>query len=322
MQFNEPASTCQSSKTFRFGPRFASAVNSPPYEWRDDTQFLQVTRGCSHNACRYCTFFKNVPYGKVDLDEVAFYLRFIANCDSRMPVKRIFLQGSNPLCLSYDELMEISELIYKYLPGLESIGSYGRISDLRDKSPEQLRSLKEAGYDRLFFGVESADDYLLALMNKGYDSAELYEAAGKLKESCLQWACTIMFGMGGHGYGFGHAEKSADFINYAQPDITGAVSMTLIFDPFTKMFAPLKKAVDRGEFVEAGEIERYEEMRAFVERVNANTVFAARHSTFPKGFTAVLPDQKQELLADISKTIEEGDEELFRSLRTWVPKAM
>lgn len=307
-------------KTFEYGPRFASPVNSPSYEWRDDTQFLQVTTGCSHNACRYCTFFKNVPYGKVSLDEVAFYLRFIANGDRNMPVKRIFLQGSNALHLSYDELMDIAELIYKFLPNLESIGSYGRIDDLRDKSVEQLRSLKQAGYDRLFFGVESADDNLLALMNKGYDSAELYDAAGKLKDSGLQWACTIMFGMGGHGYGFGHAEKTAEFINYAQPDITGAVSMTLVYDPYTNMYAPLKRAVDRGEFVEAGEIERYEEMRAFVERLDASTVFAARHSTFPQGFSAVLPDQKEGLLEAISKTIAEGDEDMFRSLRTWVPK--
>lgn len=320
MSASAQASKNAMPKGFKYGPRFASPVNSPSYEWRDDTQFLQVTRGCSHNACRYCTFFKNVPYGKVDLDEVKFYLRFIANGDRNIPVKRIFLQGSNALHLSYDELMEIAELVFKYLPNLESIGSYGRISDLRDKSVEQLRSLREAGYDRLFFGVESADDNLLSLMHKGYDSAELYEAGAKLKESGMQWACTIMFGMGGHNYGFGHAEKSADFINFAQPDITGAVSMTLVFDPFTKMYAPLHYAVERGEFVEAGEIERYEEMRAFVERIETNTLFAAGHSTLPKGFRAALPNQKDELIAAITKVIEEGDEAEMKRLRTRVPE--
>lgn len=307
-------------KGFKYGPRFASPVNSPSYEWRDDTQFLQVTRGCSHNGCRFCTFFKNVPYGKVDLEEVEFYLRFIANSDKNIPVKRIFLQGSNALHLGYDELMEIRELIYKHLPNLESIGSYGRISDLRDKSADQLRSLHEAGYDRLFFGVESADDELLSLMNKGYDAAELYEAGGKLKESGVQWACTIMFGMGGRGYGFGHAEKSADFINFACPDITGAVSMTLALDPFSKKYAPLKQAVDRGDFVEAGEIERYEEMRAFVERLTAPTYFAARHSTLPKGFRAVLPEQKDELVAAITQVIESCEEDTLKRLRTRVPE--
>ncbi len=302
-------------KAFKYGPRFASPVNSPSYEWRDDTQFLQVTTGCSHNACRFCTFFKNVPYGKVPLDEVEFYLRYVALCDKVMPVKRVFLQGSNALHLSYDELMEISELVYAHLPNLESIGSYGRISDLRDKSVEQLRSLKDAGYDRLFFGVESADDYLLKLMCKGYDSAELYEAGAKLKESGIDWACTVMFGLGGRGYGFEHAIKTAEFCNFAEPDIVGAVSMTLTYDPYTKMFPPIKRAVDRGEFVEAGEIERYEEMREFVRHLNVDTLFAARHSTLPVGFLALIPEKKEELIDAITNVIEEGDEVEMKRFR-------
>lgn len=295
-------------KSFKYGPRFASPVNSPSYEWRDDTQFLQVTTGCSHNACRFCTFFKNVPYGKVPLDEVEFYLRYVALCDKVMPVKRVFLQGSNALHLSYDELMEIAELVYKHLPNLESIGSYGRISDLRDKSVEQLRSLRDAGYNRLFFGVESADDHLLELMRKGYDSAELYEAGAKLKESGLEWACTVMFGMGGRGYGFEHAIKTAEFLNFAEPDIVGAVSMTLTFDPYTKMFPPLTSAVERGEFVEAGEIERYEEMREFIRHLEVDTLFTARHSTIPIGFAALIPSKKEELIEALTEVIEEGDE--------------
>ena len=302
-------------KSFNYGPRFASPVNSPSWEWRDDVQFLQVTTGCSHNGCRFCTFFKNVPYGKVALDEVEFYLKYVALCDKVIPVRRVFLQGSNAFHLSYDELMEISELVFQRVPNLESIGSYGRLSDLRDKSVEQLVSLREAGYDRIFFGVESADDELLALMNKGYDSHELYEAGAKLKESGMQWACTVMFGLGGRGYGFGHAIKTAEFFNVVEPDIVGAVSMTLNFDPYAKMKPPLAHAVERGEFVEAGEIERYEEMREFVRRLEAHTLFASRHSSMPVGFAALIPDKKEELIAAITKVIEEGDEEEMKRFR-------
>ncbi len=303
------------SKSFKYGPRFASHVNSPAWEWRDDTQFLQVTRGCSHNGCRFCTFFKNVPYGKVPLDEVEFYLRYVALCDKVIPVKRVFLQASNAFHLSYDELMEIAELVYGKLPNLESIGSYGRMSDLRDKSVEQLRSLYDAGYDRLFFGVESADDELLSLMNKGYDSAELYEAGAKLRESGMEWACTVMFGLGGHGYGLGHAINTAEFVNAAQPDIVGGVSMTLVHDPYTDIDPPLKRAVERGDFIEAGEIERFEEMRAFVEHIEAPTLFTSRHSSMPTGFMARLPEKKRELVEAITKVIEEGDEAEMRQFR-------
>lgn len=276
---------------------------------------MQVTTGCSHNGCRFCTFFKNVPYGKVPLDEVKFYLKYVALCDKVIPVKRVFLQASNAFHLSYDELMEIAELIYEYLPGLESIGSYGRMSDLRDKSVEQLKSLHDAGYSQLFFGVESADDNLLSLMNKGYDSAELYEAGFKLKESGMPWACTVMFGLGGHGYGFEHAVKTAEFFNAVEPDIVGAVSMTLTLDPYTNMVAPLKHAVDRGEFVEAGEVERYEEMREFIRNLNASTLFLSRHSSMPVGFAALLPDKKEELIEAITKVIDEGDEAGMKQFR-------
>ena len=306
------------AKSFKYGSRFASPVNSPSWEWRDDVQFLQVTTGCSHNGCRFCTFFKNVPYGKVPLDEVEFYLRYVALCDKVVPVKRVFLQASNAFHLSYDELMEIAELVFKRLPNLETIGSYGRMSDLRDKSVEQLRALHDAGYSRLFFGVESADDELLSLMNKGYDSAELYEAGAKLHESGMPWACTIMFGLGGHGYGFGHAVKTAEYFNAVEPDIVGAVSMTLTRDPYTKMVPPLKHAVERGEFVEAGEVERYEEMRAFIEHLNVKTLFLSRHSSMPVGFAALIPEKKDELIAAITKVIEEGDEEGMKRFRETV----
>ena len=86
------------------------------------------------------------------------------------------------------------------------------------------------------------------------------------------------------------------------------------------MYAPLHYAVERGEFIEAGEIERYEEMRAFVERIETNTLFAAGHSTLPKGFRAALPNQKDELIAAITKVIEEGDEAEMKRLRTRVPE--
>ncbi len=299
----------------KYNPRFVSPINSPSWEWRDNTQFLQVTTGCSHNGCRYCTFFKNVQYGKVPLDEVEFYLRYIALCDKVIPVKRVFLQASNAFHLSYDELMEIAELVHKRLPNLETIGSYGRMSDLRDKSVEQLRSLHDAGYSQLFFGVESADDNLLSLMNKGYDSAELYEAGAKLKESGIPWACTIMFGLGGHGYGFDHAVKTAEFFNAVQPNIVGGVSMTLAYDPYMKMVPPLFHAVERGEFVEAGEIERFEEMREFIRHLDAETLFLSRHSTMPVGFAALIPEKKEELIAAITKVIDEGDEEGMRKFR-------
>lgn len=39
---------------------FASNVVRPPYE--ANSVYLQVTSGCSHNACRFCTYYKDAPF--------------------------------------------------------------------------------------------------------------------------------------------------------------------------------------------------------------------------------------------------------------------
>lgn len=39
---------------------FSSDINRPPYEARD--AFLQITSGCSHGRCAFCTFCKDAPF--------------------------------------------------------------------------------------------------------------------------------------------------------------------------------------------------------------------------------------------------------------------
>lgn len=313
-----PPGTPASQQTIKHGPRFASPVNSPAWEWKDDTQFLEVTRGCSHNGCRFCTFYKDVPYSKTPLSDIEYHLEYLSLQDKRTPVRRVFLQAANAFHLSYDELMTIGDLIHKHLPHVESIGGYGRMSDLRDKSVAQLEDLHRMGYGWFYFGVESADDVLLACMNKGYDSVELYEAGMKLHESGMPWTCAIILGLGGEGYGFDHAIKTADFFNATKPDVVGAVSLTLVYDPYTKMEPPLLQDVREGAFIEAGEIERYLEMREFIRRLNIETTFTCKHSTMPYGFNVRLPEQKADVLKRLDQIIEERDEHYMRLFRASV----
>ena len=54
---------------------FSCGIVRPPYE--AGSCFLQVTSGCSHNKCRFCTFYKEAPFSvspeseiKEDLQEI------------------------------------------------------------------------------------------------------------------------------------------------------------------------------------------------------------------------------------------------------------
>lgn len=140
---------------------FASGIVRPPFE--AGCEFLQVTSGCSHDSCRFCTFYKDARFAISDLDEVNADLDELSRSPWRH-YNRIWLQGADAFVLPYDRLMEIAELIYEKLPWVTSIGAFARVTNFRNKSVEQLKALAAAGYSRLTVGIETGDDELLSRM--------------------------------------------------------------------------------------------------------------------------------------------------------------
>ena len=47
---------------------FSSGINRPPYEANDG--FLQITSGCSHGSCKFCTFYKESPFSLSPMEEI------------------------------------------------------------------------------------------------------------------------------------------------------------------------------------------------------------------------------------------------------------
>lgn len=92
------------------------------------------------------------------------------------------------------------DLIKEYLPWGVSVGGYGRVDSVKNKSVEQLKSLKEMGYDMIVFGIESGDDAVLAKMNKGYHGSDIVEQLSSwMKQECIipsssytDWEAMIM----------------------------------------------------------------------------------------------------------------------------------
>ena len=71
--------------------------------------------------------------------------------------KTVQLLSANPLCMTYDRLAPILEMINKYLPDMEYIYTQGRVSDLKNKTVDELKKLKELGMREISIGVESGD---------------------------------------------------------------------------------------------------------------------------------------------------------------------
>ncbi len=134
---------------------YTGTIWRPPYE--ACSALIQVTAGCTHHKCKFCTLYEDVPFKfrmsplsevEADLKEMSRYYR---------NAKRVFFTGANPFVLSFDKLKTLAELVKKYYPKVQSMGCFARVTDITPKTTEQLRELREMGYNSLTIGVGAGD---------------------------------------------------------------------------------------------------------------------------------------------------------------------
>ena len=133
----------------------------PPVE--ANTFLLQITAGCTHNACRFCNMYKDKNFHLIDEDILVENLqeeKKIRDIYGR-PHKRMFLADGDVFSLSADKLEEKINLIRKYHPDVETFAMYAAIRNLKHKTDEELIRLKELGVNDLYIGYESGLDDVL-----------------------------------------------------------------------------------------------------------------------------------------------------------------
>lgn len=259
----------------------------PPYEAH--SLLLQVTRGCSHNACTFCSMYRDVSFAISPLEEIVDDL---AEAAWAYPyVSRVFLVNGDAFCLPADALLNIAEMIHEALPNVRSIGCYARIPNVTSKTDADLAALAAAGYDNINIGVESGLDDVLALMNKGFTVEEARLQFARLHAAGLPFNVNIINAAAGPQRIVEHAAANAALVNEAQP--------TLIFvsplhvDPGT----PLVGLIERGEFEECTLGQYLEEEIAFLEGLELDDcVFFGAHVSNPIPVNGLLPRDKDELL--------------------------
>lgn len=203
---------------------FTSGINRPPYE--AESEFLQVTSGCSHASCAFCAYFKDSRFIISPMEEIEADIKELASYGHKP--KRIFLQGADAFAADFDTLMKMAKLIHEYIPSVETIGGYARIDNFSDKSIEQIIAMKKAGFSNPYIGIESGDDNILKLVNKGYDSTLAREQLLKLDAAGFVYTVNFLNGLGGAGYGLDHARKTAKLYEGINPVMIDISSLTVV----------------------------------------------------------------------------------------------
>ena len=156
--------------------RYEGTVYRPPGEWK--SYLLQVTVGCSHNACTFCGMYKDKRYRVRPLEEIFedIALARAAYGD----VKRVFLCDGDAVAMDTEELLAVLDRLYETFPSLERVNAYAGPGSTLRKTEEELAALRRAGLVRLYLGVESGSDAVLRAVRKGMDAAGMLEA-GRLR---------------------------------------------------------------------------------------------------------------------------------------------
>ena len=220
---------------------YTGTIYRPPFEAR--SLLLQVTTGCSHNRCSFCTMYRDEPFRVEPLEQIE---EDLAEARQYVPnVTRVFLENGDPFALSADRLEQIAVMIHAYLPRVETIAMYASIKNVIGKSDEELRRLRNLGINELNIGVESGLDEALVYMNKGYTSDQAKHELNRLKEAGIDYGANIILGCAGPERRHENAAATAALLNETKPYLifTG----TIHSDPG----CPLYEDIQNGRFVES-----------------------------------------------------------------------
>ena len=303
---------------------YTGTIWRPPYE--ASSLLLEVTAGCTHHKCKFCTLYHDLPFKfrmspvkdiESDLQEAQLWSTDpISMLTARLQgisrperIRRVFLTGANPFVLKYERLMAIAGLIRQYVPSVKTIGCFSRITDVMLKSDEELASLRQAGYDGLTIGIETGDDEALQFMNKGYAAADIVKQCRRLDRAGIHYSFFYLASISGAGRGEIGAKATADVCNQLHPVRIG-VNMLTIY-PESELY----QEIQRGNWKEESEIEKYKEIRALLEHLEIPAQFAALGASNAFLFQGTLPEDREALIAALNKIIETVKEEDLREYR-------
>ena len=272
----------------------------PPGEWR--SYLLQCTIGCSNNQCTFCGMYKSKQFRIRPTEEILEDIDMAR--DYYGPgLQRVFLMDGDAIIIKTEEMLRILKKLYDTFPHLEKVTVYAGPRSTLSKSPEELRTLHEAGLSRAYLGVESGSDTVLRFIRKGVTADQMLLAGQRLVEAGIDLWVTIILGMtGARGEGGDwreHILSTAKMINAMKPRHLSAMT-----------FAPAK-GTPLGEDVLAGRFEVcsadhvLEEGRLLLENLDVDPLhFTSNHASNYLPLKGGLPEDREKFLSMIDQALE------------------
>ena len=279
--------------------RYEGDIYRPPGEWK--SYLLQTTIGCSNNTCTFCGMY---------LDK-KFHIRPMADIleDIRMAkayygdVERVFLCDGDAIIMRTQELLTILEALHRAFPSLQRVTTYAGPRSTLAKTPEELRTLREAGLTRAYLGVETGCDALLKQVKKGVDAAQMLEAGVRLREAGIDLWVMVILGLAGRGEpSRRHMLDTAAMMNEMKPRHLSALTL----DPGTELYHDYRA----GRFHPITPRESLLEAKLLLENLTVDPLhFTCNHASNYLPLKGGLPEDRDRFLAMLDRALA-GEQEL------------
>lgn len=204
----------------------------PPDQYR--SLVVQATEGCHYNRCNFCVFYHDREFRIKSPEEFRKHLKEIRQYygESLRLRRTIFLGDANALVAPQETLVQFMDALNEEFditpPEMEKdertqwkaahpIHFNGIVSFMDcfasgRKSVEDFQELAAKNLKRVYLGVETGSDPLLAFLNKPGQSAEIREAIERVKKANIAVGLIIMIGIGGMKYNADHIEKTVKLL--------------------------------------------------------------------------------------------------------------
>lgn len=265
----------------------------PPAE--AESLIFQVSRGCPHNACRFCGMYKGVRYCERPLRDIFGDIDRASESGWRS-VRRIFLADGDAMFLPFGALCRILEYLNEKFPRLTRVTMYANGSSVLSKTPEALERLHKLKLSLVYMGLESGNEDVLRLAGKDDTAAHMTEAVRRLRTSGIKTSVMILAGIGGRRFSDGHVRDTASVLKEMQPEILSLLRFIEV--PGLKMYEGYEPLTEYGSV---------REMRDLIAGLElASTVFRANHSSVPFPLEGRFPKDRERMTALLDQVLAEG----------------
>jgi len=266
---------------------------------------IQVTYGCSFNACTFCSMYRTKKYTRRLLEEVFVDIDKMAV--SYPQSTRVFLADGDALELPTNHLIEILQYLKKSFPKLRRVSSYASPLNLHEKTLEELILLRENGLTLVYFGIETGDKKLLKHVVKGSTPSKMIEGLNKASNAGLKISATVILGLAGKNGWQSHVNETAKLVNQTQINYLSTLQLGLHGDEkenFPKKF--------HGTFVLQDDQGMLKEQISLIEQINTDKpiIFRSNHASNALALAGNLPRDKDRLIEELNEACE--DETLMK----------